>query len=103
MRTGQGMQRMPVAQGVPPGEHTRETVPALAPARIGRRFRLFFRYDSTAKLIVYVWASDEHTLREAGSKTDPDSVFRRMLARGNPPDDWEALVSRSLASWPTEE
>ena len=72
-------------------------------AKIGRRFRLFFRYDSTAKLIVYVWADDEHTLRAAGSKTDPCSVFRRMHARGNPPDNREALVNRSLASWPTEE
>ena len=72
-------------------------------AKIGRRFRLFFRYDSTAKMIVHVRANDEHTLRAAGSKTDPCAVFRRMLARGNPPDDRDALVNRSLASWPTEE
>ena len=28
-------------------------------AKIGRRFRLFFRYDSKAKVIVYAWVNDE--------------------------------------------
>lgn len=28
------------------------------------RFRLFFRYDSRAKLIVYAWVNDERTLRK---------------------------------------
>lgn len=32
-------------------------------AKIGRRFRLFFRYDSKAKVIVYAWVNDEQTLR----------------------------------------
>src|SRR5436190_9059662 len=27
------------------------------------RFRLFFRYDSKAKVIVYAWVNDENTLR----------------------------------------
>ncbi|MGD0961083.1 MAG: type II toxin-antitoxin system YhaV family toxin [Methylomonas sp.] len=40
-------------------------------AKIGRRFRLFFRYDTKAKLIIYAWVNDEKTLRSAGSKTDP--------------------------------
>ncbi len=55
--------------------------------KIGRRFRLFFRYDSKAKLLIYAWVNDEQTLRSAGSKTDPYSVFQKMLARGNPPND----------------
>ena len=40
-------------------------------ARIGRRFRLFFRYDARAKVIVYAWVNDRSTLRSSGSKTDP--------------------------------
>ena len=37
-------------------------------AKIGRRFRLFFRYDSKAKVIIYAWVNDEQTLRSSGSK-----------------------------------
>lgn len=40
-------------------------------AKIGRRFRLFFRYDSRAKAIVFAWVNHEQTLRLAGSKSDP--------------------------------
>lgn len=40
-------------------------------AKIGRRFRLFFRYDSRTKVIVYAWLNDEKTLRTAGSRNDP--------------------------------
>jgi toxin YhaV len=29
-------------------------------AKTGRRFRLFFRYDSKSKVIVYAWVSDEN-------------------------------------------
>lgn len=68
-------------------------------AKIGRRFRLFFRYDSKAKVIVYVWVNDEQTLRSAGSKSDPYAVFEKMLGRGNPPDDWNALMAASQQDW----
>ena len=64
-------------------------------AKIGRRFRLFFRYDSKAKLIVFAWVNDEHTLRSSGSKSDPYAVFQNMLERGHPPDDWAALLAAS--------
>lgn len=64
-------------------------------AKIGQRFRLFFRYDSAAKVIVYAWVNDAQSLRSSGSKTDPYVVFSKMLARGCPPDDWEALVKDS--------
>ena len=64
-------------------------------AKIGRRFRLFFRYDSQTKVIVYAWVNDEKTLRTAGSKNDPYAVFQKMLGRGNPPDDWDALLKES--------
>lgn len=55
------------------------------------RFRLFFRYDSTAKVIIFAWVNDETTLRTYGAKTDAYTVFKGMLNDGNPPDDWAAL------------
>jgi toxin YhaV len=72
-------------------------------AKIGRRFRLFFRYDSKSKTIVFAWVNDERTLRAAGSKSDPYAVFEKMLERGNPPDDWTSLVATSRSDWPTQE
>ena len=68
-------------------------------AKLGRRFRLFFRFDSKTKIIIFAWVNDENTLRSSGSKTDPYAVFQKMLQRGNPPDDWAALVSASKFSW----
>jgi len=59
------------------------------------RFRLFFRFDSASRIIVYAWVNDENTLRKAGSRTDPYVVFRRMLDDGNPPDDWAALLAEA--------
>ena len=64
-------------------------------AKIGRRFRVFFRYDSRTRVIVYAWVNDENTLRAAGSKSDPYAVFQKMLGRGNPPDDWDTLLRQS--------
>ncbi|WP_159911080.1 type II toxin-antitoxin system YhaV family toxin [Pantoea sp. 18069] len=68
-------------------------------AKFARRFRLFFRYDSKAKVIVYAWVNDEQTLRSSGSQSDPCAVFEKMLGRGNPPDDWNALVLASKQDW----
>jgi toxin YhaV len=59
------------------------------------RFRLFFRYSSDEKIIIYAWVSDQKTLRKAGAKTDPYAVFRRLLIAGDPPDNWETLVELS--------
>ncbi len=71
-------------------------------ARIGRRFRLFFRYDVRAKVIVYAWVNDRSTLRSSASRSDPYTVFARMLTRGNPPDDWASLVTESGQDWQSE-
>lgn len=68
-------------------------------AKLGRRYRLFFRYDSKAKVIVYAWVNDEQTLRSSGSKSDPYTVFEKMLGRKNPPDEWNALVQASKKDW----
>ncbi len=56
------------------------------------RFRLFFRYSSAHKVIIYAWLNDETTLRKAGGRSDPYAVFRRRLRRGEPPDDWADLM-----------
>ena len=62
-------------------------------AKFHRRFRLFFRFHAASRTIVYAWLNDESTLRKAGSRTDPYAVFHRMLERGTPPSDWDALVA----------
>ncbi|QGM99894.1 type II toxin-antitoxin system YhaV family toxin [Methylocystis parvus] len=35
----------------------------------------------------------EDTLRAYGKASDAYAVFRKMLKKGNPPDDWETLVA----------
>ena len=72
-------------------------------AKLGRRYRLFFRYASKAKVIMYAWVNDEQTLRSSGSKSDPYVVFEKMLGRGNPPDDWNTLVQASRKDWSKRE
>lgn len=59
----------------------------------GGRFRLFFRYSSSAKVIVFAWVNDENTLRTYGAKSDAYAVFRKMLDSGNPPDEWAGLMA----------
>lgn len=55
------------------------------------RFRLFFRYNTKAKVIIFAWVNDGDTLRTYGAKTDAYQVFKSMLDDGDPPDDWNAL------------
>ncbi len=63
-----------------------------------RRFRLFFRYSTSAKIIIFAWVNDETTLRAYGAKSDAYAVFRKMLDKGNPPDSWEALLTAAQES-----
>ena len=56
------------------------------------RMRLFFKFSSARKLIVFVWLNDADTLRKEGASSDPYAVFRRMLETGNPPDDLVDLL-----------
>jgi toxin YhaV len=64
-------------------------------AKLFGRFRLFFRYDSRSRIIICAWVNDERSLRQRGGKSDPYEVFRRMLASGNPPNEWAGPVSSS--------
>ena len=59
------------------------------------RYRLFFRYSTAGKAIVLAWINDEETLRTYESKTDAYAVFKGMLDRNRPPDDWDALWSEA--------
>ena len=70
-------------------------------ARFLGRFRLFFRYDSRARIIVYAWVNDERTLRQSGGRNDPYEVFQRMLKSGNPSNDWNDLL-KSARDLPPE-
>lgn len=56
------------------------------------RFRLFFRYSSSARIIIYAWVNDANSLRSYGAKSDAYAVFKTMLDKGNPPDEWDALA-----------
>lgn len=61
----------------------------------GGRFRLFFRFSTSAKIIIYAWVNDQDTRRTYGAKTDAYAVFANMLDKGNPPEDWAVLVAAS--------
>jgi toxin YhaV len=63
-------------------------------AKFLQQFRLFFRYQrsETSKVIVLAWVNDESTLRAYESTRDVYLVFRKMLKRGKPPDDWKELL-----------
>jgi len=61
------------------------------------RFRLFFRYSSQARVIIYAWVNDESTLRKAGGRHDPYTVFGALLRKADPPDGWDALMKEASA------
>lgn len=60
-----------------------------------QQYRLFFRYDSRMKVIIYVWMNDEGTKRAYESKTDAYRVFQKMLESGYPPGDFAELLKQS--------
>jgi toxin YhaV len=62
-------------------------------AKFLQRFRLFFRFDSKSKIIIYAWVNDENTQRKAGAKTDPYAVFEKRLRQGYPPSNWGELLA----------
>lgn len=65
-------------------------------AKFMGRYRLFFRYDSTSKIIILAWVNDSETKRTYGSKKDAYAVFKKMLESGNPPTDWLALLKTTI-------
>src|SRR6202167_1561403 len=64
-------------------------------AKFHGRYRLFYRFSTEQRIIVYVWVNDEGSLRKSGSKTDPYVVFKAMLQGGEPPNSFAELVRTS--------
>lgn len=64
-------------------------------AKFFQQYRLFFRFHAQSKIIVLAWVNDEDTKRAYASEDDAYRVFRKMLASGYPPDDWEQLLAQS--------
>lgn len=60
-------------------------------AKFNERFRLFFRFHSGARIIVYAWMNDENILRARGARNDVYAAFAQRLKSGDPPDDWDDL------------
>jgi toxin YhaV len=60
-----------------------------------QQYRLFFRYHSSSKVIVYAWVNDEDTKRAYESSEDAYRIFQKMLESGRPPDSWEGLLAEA--------
>lgn len=67
-------------------------------AKFLQQYRLFFRFDMRACIIVLAWVNDEDTRRAYGSRTDAYAIFRDMLDSGDPPDDFETLLAAARAA-----
>jgi toxin YhaV len=64
-------------------------------AKFFQKYRLFFRYHVSSKVIVFAWVNDEDTKRAYGSGDDAYRVFRKMLESGRPPGDWNQLLAEA--------
>jgi toxin YhaV len=69
-------------------------------AKFFQQYRLFFRYHQASRIIVYGWVNDIDTRRAHESADDAYRVFQRMLARGSPPGDWNALLAEARNALP---
>ncbi len=67
-------------------------------AKFYQQYRLFFRYDLRAKIIIIAWVNDDTTRRAYGSKSDAYRVFRKMLEDGHPPNSWDQLLAEARAA-----
>ena len=67
-------------------------------AKFFQQYRLFFRYHQKSKIILLVWVNDENAKRAYESHTDAYRVFRKMLASGHPPDDWNDLLAEAKSA-----
>lgn len=64
-------------------------------AKFYQQYRLFFRFHAAQRIIVFAWVNDEGTLRAYESDADAYLVFKKMLGKGNPPDDWATLLAQA--------
>nr|WP_296750071.1 type II toxin-antitoxin system YhaV family toxin [Thioalkalivibrio sp.] len=56
---------------------------------------MFYRYHGANQSDPLAWVNDEDTKRAYESSDDAYRVFRRMLGKGHPPDDWDPLLSEA--------
>lgn len=66
-----------------------------AKSGLPNRYRLFFRFSSEQKVIIYVWLNSEGTLRKEGAKTDVYTVFEKMLRKKTVSSDIKSLLDQS--------
>ena len=66
-------------------------------AKFLQQYRLFFRYQAQARVIVLAWVNDDETKRAYGSDTDAYKTFSKMLEGGKPPDSWDELLEEARA------
>lgn len=59
------------------------------------RYRLFFRFYSKEKRIIFVWLNDEGSIRKKGDKHDVYTVFKKMLDKGEIPQGYKDLIAES--------
>ena len=59
------------------------------------RYRLFWTYSTTARIILFVYLNDEAILRKQGGRSDPYEVFQSMVLRAEIGSNFEA----NLAAW----
>jgi toxin YhaV len=64
-------------------------------AKFHGRYRLFYRFSSRERVIIYAWVNDEMSLRKAGAMTDPYKVFKTMLESAQPPNTFVELLKKS--------
>jgi toxin YhaV len=57
--------------------------------------RIFFRFSQKDHIIILAWVNDEGSKRAYESKTDAYRAFRKILEKGNPADDWTALLEEA--------
>lgn len=81
-------------QGGTLGEHRKHWFRA----KFFQQYRLFFRFDSSSKVILLAWVNDEQTLRAYGSKTDAYATFKGMFDSGSPPDNFDMLMAEATAA-----
>jgi toxin YhaV len=59
------------------------------------RYRMFFRFYSATKEIIFAWINSEGCIRKSGDKYDVYAIFKKMLDRGEIPKDYEQLIAQS--------
>ena len=67
-------------------------------AKFFQQYRLFFRYHASSKVIVFAWVNDDDTKRAIESNEDAYRIFKKMLESGQPPDDWDQLLTEAKSA-----